>query len=135
MIKLPALPKKDDLQLSDEVTSPYDQLSNQAEADVGTETTSVHILFSSKLGWIYWKVCKFYPKHKLTQTQDTEASLYALFEKAFAATVCALKFGDTMDQFALEVNIPNTQVSSLEKELKGKGLMQEIGTNYNLFEH
>ncbi|KAJ3391030.1 hypothetical protein HDU92_000187 [Lobulomyces angularis] len=62
---------------------------------INEETTTMHFLCKSKLGWIAWR--------------EKEASLFSLFERAFSASRCELKFGESMDEFGLEIEIPNNQ--------------------------
>ncbi|KAJ3118529.1 hypothetical protein HDU96_000945 [Phlyctochytrium bullatum] len=87
-------------------------LATVQEAQVGSETTCVHILFHSKMGWMAWK--------------DREASLFSVFERGFAATKASIKFNDTLDHFGVEVEVPNEQVTNLEKQLRGRTLLAEI---------
>ncbi|KAI8854524.1 hypothetical protein BC829DRAFT_380140, partial [Chytridium lagenaria] len=88
------------------------------EGKLGSETTCLHVLFQSRLGWMCWK--------------DREATLFSLFERGFAATKACIKFNDTLDQFGVEVEVPNEQVANLERQLRGKSLLQEIGRIHGL---
>jgi hypothetical protein len=56
--------------------------------------TYLQILLSN-LGWIAWK--------------DREAALYALFERAFAATRCEFRLSDSLDTYSMEIEIPADQ--------------------------
>ncbi|KAJ3219374.1 hypothetical protein HDU67_001593 [Dinochytrium kinnereticum] len=47
-------------------------------------------------------------------------------QRGFAATKAAIKFNDSLDQFGLEIEVPNEQVANLEKQLRGRSLLQEI---------
>ncbi|KAJ3209818.1 hypothetical protein HDU82_000058 [Entophlyctis luteolus] len=78
----------------------------------GTPTTTVHVTFSSKLGWICWK--------------DTEASLFALFERAFACVRAEMTFSDSLDTFGVSLEVPSIHVAALEKELGRKFLLAEV---------
>ncbi|KAJ3296290.1 hypothetical protein HK104_001770 [Borealophlyctis nickersoniae] len=78
----------------------------------GTETTCMHFRVRSKLGWVAWR--------------EMEASLYTLFEKAFAATRCEMKFSEGLDEFGFEVEIPNEHVDKFKKFFKSKTLPMEI---------
>ncbi|RKO86460.1 hypothetical protein BDK51DRAFT_25770 [Blyttiomyces helicus] len=83
------------------------------EAPPGSETSCMHFLVKSKLGWIAWK--------------EREASLYALFERSFGATRCDMKLSETFDELALEVEVPNDQVEKFQKFFRSKALLAEIG--------
>ncbi|KAJ3076395.1 hypothetical protein HDU98_003650 [Podochytrium sp. JEL0797] len=85
---------------------------------VGTPTTTVHIAFYSKLGWMVWK--------------DGEASLCSLFERAFGCLRVEVKFTQDLDQFGLDLELPNTQVAHLEKQLYKKHLLAEIDKIHGL---
>ncbi|KAJ3414188.1 DEAD H (Asp-Glu-Ala-Asp His) box helicase 11 [Chytridiales sp. JEL 0842] len=108
-------PSTSNEQLNSPLSEPLDAVE---EADVGTDTTAVHILFQSKVGWMCWK--------------DTESSLFALFEKAFAACKCSIKFSDALDQFGVEMEVPNSNVAKLEKDMKGRNILQEIDKLHGL---
>ncbi|KAI9090016.1 hypothetical protein DFS34DRAFT_597814 [Phlyctochytrium arcticum] len=84
----------------------------------GTETSCMHFLVRSKLGWIVWK--------------EMEASLYAMFERAFAATRCEMKFSDSMEEFGFEVELPNEQVEKFTKIFKSRSLELEIDRLHGL---
>lgn len=99
--------------------SPVSALTESKEAEPGSDTTTMHFLITTKLGWIPWK--------------EREASLFSLFERGFAATRCELKFSDMLNELAMEVEIPNTQIVRLdlsqakfEKYFIGKALATEI---------
>ncbi|ORY32473.1 hypothetical protein BCR33DRAFT_723492 [Rhizoclosmatium globosum] len=79
---------------------------------IGTPTTTLHMAFHTKLGWMTWK--------------DRESSLFALFERVFGCTRAELKFGEAMDTIGVDVEVPTAQVASLEKELRKKYLLAEI---------
>ncbi|KAI9005338.1 hypothetical protein BC832DRAFT_539954 [Gaertneriomyces semiglobifer] len=87
-------------------------LSESNEAPPGTETSCMHFQVRSKLGWVAWK--------------EREASLYALFERSFAATRCEMKFSESMEEFGFEVEVPNDEVPKFQKFFKSKTLIQEI---------
>ncbi|KAI8810958.1 hypothetical protein BJ742DRAFT_799352 [Cladochytrium replicatum] len=72
----------------------------------------MHILVKSKIGWPSWL--------------ESEASLYDLFERSFAAVHSVLKLTEVPDEFGMEVEIPMTQVERFEKEFRGKALPSEI---------
>ncbi|KAI8620346.1 hypothetical protein BC830DRAFT_1099621 [Chytriomyces sp. MP71] len=79
---------------------------------VGTPTTCVHVVFSSKLGWMAWK--------------DREASLFELFERVFGCVRGELNFSESLTEFGVELELPNDQVARMEKEFKSKFLLAEI---------
>nr|KAJ3420991.1 hypothetical protein HK105_004762 [Polyrhizophydium stewartii] len=87
-------------------------LSDAPEAPPGAETTTMHFAITTKLGWIAWK--------------EKEASLFSLFERAFGATRCELKFSDFLDQMAMEVEIPNTEIDKFTKYFTRDTLAAEI---------
>ncbi|KAJ3031726.1 UNVERIFIED_CONTAM: hypothetical protein HDU68_000661 [Siphonaria sp. JEL0065] len=96
-----------------------DVLQKLVEApQVGTPTTTVHVAFSSKLGWMTWK--------------DREASLFGIFERAFGCVKAEIKFTDALDQFGVDFEVPNDQVASLEKELSKKFILAEIDKIHGL---
>ncbi|KAJ3173712.1 hypothetical protein HDU88_002801 [Geranomyces variabilis] len=82
------------------------------ETEVGAQTSCMHFVARSKLGWIAWK--------------EMEATLYSIFERSFGATRCEMKFSDSLEDFGFEVEVPNTEVEKFKKFFKGKALAQEI---------
>lgn len=78
----------------------------------GENTICLNFEITTKLGWIAWK--------------DREASLYSLFERGFGATRCELKISDSLDHFAMEIEIPADQYDKFNKSCKGKALGKEI---------
>ncbi|KAI8808109.1 hypothetical protein BJ742DRAFT_809756 [Cladochytrium replicatum] len=84
------------------------------ESQDGAEinTSCMHILVKSKIGWPSWL--------------ESEASLYDLFERTFAAVHSVLKLTEVADEFGIEVEIPMSQVERFEKEFRGRALQSEI---------
>ncbi|KAJ3027176.1 hypothetical protein HK097_006219, partial [Rhizophlyctis rosea] len=78
----------------------------------GADTSCMHFRVRSKLGWIAWR--------------EREASLYALFERGFAAVRCEMKWSESLEEFGFEVEVPNVQVEKLQKYFKSKNLTEEI---------
>ncbi|KAI8816155.1 uncharacterized protein EV422DRAFT_572049 [Fimicolochytrium jonesii] len=87
-------------------------LTESKEAEVGTQTSCMHFLVKSKLGWIAWK--------------EMEATLYSIFERGFGATRCQMKFAELSEDFGFEVEVPNSEVEKFQKFFKGRALAQEI---------
>ncbi|KAJ3015983.1 hypothetical protein HKX48_004282 [Thoreauomyces humboldtii] len=87
-------------------------LTESLEAEVGCETSCMHFMVKSKLGWIAWK--------------EMEATLYSIFERGFGATRCEMKFSDSLEDFGFEVEVPNGEVEKFHKFFKGRALAQEI---------
>ncbi|KAJ3257875.1 hypothetical protein HK103_004166 [Boothiomyces macroporosus] len=87
-------------------------LTDIEETVPGEHTTCFNFEIYTKLGWIAWK--------------EREASLYVIFERAFGATRCELKISDSLDVFAMEIEIPNDQIEKFTKLFKGKTLTAEI---------
>ncbi|KAI8917792.1 hypothetical protein DFJ77DRAFT_457837, partial [Powellomyces hirtus] len=87
-------------------------LTESAEAEVGAQTSCMHFMVKSKLGWIAWK--------------EMEATLYSIFERAFGATRCEMKFSESLEDFGFEVEVPTSEVEKFQKFFKGKALAQEI---------
>ncbi|KAJ3331327.1 hypothetical protein HDU76_003470 [Blyttiomyces sp. JEL0837] len=96
----------------------YEPMETVEAAEVGTSTTCVHVLFSSRLGWMCWK--------------DNEASLFAVFERAFACSKATIVFTESLDQFGVELEVPVDQVSNLEKQLWQKSILLEIDRIHGL---
>ncbi|TPX45924.1 hypothetical protein SeLEV6574_g03550 [Synchytrium endobioticum] len=97
----------------DSSPSPSHNQIDMMEPDLNAPsgTTSFHFVVKSRLGFCCWK--------------DWESSLYAYFEKTFRATQVALKMTEHMDQYAIEVEMPNSYASSFDKVFK-KTLAQEL---------
>ena len=96
--------KSKSVDILDSATSPSadSPLTDAPEAAPGADTSTMHFSIKSKLGWVAWK--------------EKESSLYrylysfSLLERAFSATRCELKISDMLNEFAMEVEIPNDQV-------------------------
>ncbi|KAI8917346.1 hypothetical protein BC831DRAFT_485385 [Entophlyctis helioformis] len=104
-----------DLTATDQLTSP---VTAAPETLPGADMTTMHFSITTRLGWIQWK--------------ETECSLYSIFERAFAASRCELKFSDSMDQMAMEVEIPNSQVDKFTKYFNRDILAAEIDKLHGL---
>ncbi|KAI8906681.1 hypothetical protein EDD86DRAFT_192698, partial [Gorgonomyces haynaldii] len=111
--------KPNELEILDPATPEGETpLGEAGETTPDTDTSTMHFAIKSKLGWIAWK--------------EREASLYSLFERAFAATRCELKFSDMLDEYAMEVEIPNQMVDKFTKYFNGKALALEIDKLHGL---
>ncbi|KAJ3032417.1 hypothetical protein HDV00_007550 [Rhizophlyctis rosea] len=94
---------------------PYEEitpLTVAPEAMPGSDTSCMHFRVRTKLGWIAWR--------------EREASLYAVFERGFAATRCEMKWSESLEEFGFEVEVPNEQVEKFSKYFKSKNLTEEI---------
>ncbi|KAJ3161703.1 hypothetical protein HDU86_006473 [Geranomyces michiganensis] len=112
-----AVPAEDGAAAAGTPTSPQAEeddtpLFEAPETEVGAQTSCMHFVAKSKLGWIAWK--------------EMEATLYSIFERSFGATRCEMKFSDSLEDFGFEVEVPNTEVEKFKKFFKGKALAQEI---------
>lgn len=99
-------------------TSPS-SLSIPTSSPIGdAPTTNMHILIHTRMGWIAWK--------------ESEAALFSIFERAFNAIRCELRFADNMSDIGLEIEIPDTEVKKFQKKYNSKEIVTEINKIHGL---